>query len=508
MANKIQLRDYQIRGIEQLNNAIRRGNKRICWVFATGAGKSTITASYVKMCVNARKNVLFFVHSKELVAQFAQRLYRQFGINSGIIMAGVKPNRQLPVQVASVQTLVRRQLPQADIIFIDEAHRSKAKTYQKVIDNYLNAIIVGLTATPFRTDGQGLGDIFETIVHPVKIRELIQKGFLVPTKVYTSAQGVDMSGVKTIRGEYDNQEMMVRFSDNKVTSGVIQNYLKHAKDKKAIVFNVNVQHSIEMNALFNKQGITSAHIDGTTEKKTRDKIIRDFTIGKYKVLHNVKILTEGIDVPDTECVILNHATNSLGLYVQEVGRGLRPAKGKDNCIVLDHGDNTIRHGFVEDYDGVPFTLEGIDKVLKNKKEEALKTKVCNSCLTVNPSNQRHCKECNEPFPIKERTVEFTDGMEFIAIERDALIIDRLLNMPYEKIKGGVPASQLRLVAVLRGYQSKWWFHTAIDYRYVRVDKNHPNAFDQVLLLLKMEEIKAGTHELYKQIILMKMAKAA
>lgn len=508
MANKIQLRDYQIRGIEQLNDAIKLGNKRICWVFPTGAGKSTIASSYVKMCVNARKKVLFFVHSKELVVQFAQRLYKQFGIDSGIIMAGVKPSRQLPVQVASVQTLVRRQLPKADIIFIDEAHRSKAKTYQKVIDNYPNAIIVGLTATPFRTDGQGLGDIFETIVHPVKIRELIQKGFLVPTKVYTSAQGVDMSGVKTIRGEYDNQEMMVRFSDNKVTSGVIQNYLKHANGKKAIAFNVNVQHSIEMNALFNKQGIASAHLDGTTDKKTRERIVRDFSKGKYQVLQNVGLFIEGFDVPDTECVILNHATSSLGRYVQEVGRGLRPAKGKDNCTVLDHGDNTIRHGFVEDYDGLPFTLEGVDLKSKSKKKREAKTKVCDNCFAVNPNNQRNCRECNEPFPIKERTVEFTDGTEFIAIERDALIIDRLLNLPYKKIKGGIPASQLRLFAILRGYKSKWWFHTAIDYGYVQVNKSHPNAFDQVLLLLKMEEIKAGTHELYKQIRIMKVSKAA
>jgi len=236
-------------------------------------------------------------------------------------MAGIKAKRHLPVQVASIQTLVRRQLPDADIIFIDEAHRSKANTYKKVIEGYPNAIIVGLTATPFRADGQGLGDVYEDIVHPVKIRKLIEIGSLVPTKVFTALESVDMSDVRIIHGEYDNIEMQNRFTDSRVTSGVVQNYLKNAAGKKTICFNVNVEHSIEMNEIFNSHGIPSAHLDGTTDKAIRDQIVRDFSKGKYQILNNVGLFTEGFDVPDTECVILNRATKSIGLYVQMVGRG-------------------------------------------------------------------------------------------------------------------------------------------------------------------------------------------
>lgn len=513
MANDIKLRDYQANGVKMLNDAIRNGYKRICWVFPTGAGKSSVTSYYVKKCVQAGKRVLFFVHSKELVVQFGMRLSKQFHLNSGVIMAGVSPARHLPVQVASIQTLVRRAYPPADIIFIDEAHRSKANTYQKVIKNYPNAIIVGLTATPFRGDGKGLGDIFETIVHPVRIRDLIEKKYLVPTKVFASANAANMEGVMVKRGEYDTSEMQERFTDGTVTRGVIDNYLQHANGKKAIVFNVNVEHSKEMNDLFNEAGIQSAHLDGTTDKRIRDRVVKDFAKGKYKVLHNVGLFCEGFDVPDTECVILNRATKSLGLYCQMVGRVLRPIwnenytdwkrdengnYSKTHGIVLDHGDNTIRHGFVEDYDGIPFDLEGVKKAKRKKNDEdkVVKTKVCETCRNVNFKKAKICKHCDTAFPVRERTISFADGQEFVFMERNALIVDRLMKINPNDIKGKIPASQLRIYAMLKNYKRGWWFHNAIDLKYFDINKSHPAAFDQVRLLLEMEEIKSGTHDLY------------
>lgn len=507
----IKLRSYQENGIRMLNNSIREGNKKICWVFPTGAGKSTIASYYVKLCVKRGKRVLFFVHSKELVGQFSQRLRNQFNLSSGIIMAGVKQARDLPVQVASVQTLVRREYPPADIVFIDEAHRSKANTYKKIIEHYKDSIIVGLTATPFRGDGKGLKDIFEAIVHPVKIRDLIGYKFLVGTKVFASKDKVNMHGVKIVRGDYDTKEMKEKFSDGAVTRGVIDNYKQHAYGKKAIVFNVNVEHSIEMNDMFNKAGIPSAHLDGTTDKKTRARIVKDFANGKYLVLHNVGLFTEGFDVPDTEVVILNRATQSLGLYVQMVGRGLRPVWNSDysdhkrdsegnllkpKCIVLDHGDNTFRHGFVEDYDSIPFSLDGQKKKRGKKKDGEAKTKECPRCHGMNHIAVRVCKHCDIEFPIKERKVTFTDGKEFVLLDRNAHIVDRLMNLPHNRIVGKIPISQLRICSLVKGYKRGWWFFTAIDHQYVKVDKNHPAAFEQVRTILELEEIKAGTHELY------------
>ena len=149
---KTSLRPYQIMAINGLYQAIKEGHKRIILALPTGGGKSTVTAAVVYECVKYKKKVGFIVHSKELVVQFAQRLWNQFGIRSGIIMSGVETTPAEPVQVSSLMTLVRRKVPDCDIIFIDECHRSKANSYQKIIEQYPDAILVGLTATPLRPD--------------------------------------------------------------------------------------------------------------------------------------------------------------------------------------------------------------------------------------------------------------------------------------------------------------------------------------------------------------------
>ncbi len=456
---------------------------------------STICSAYIRKCLAANKRVLFFVHSKELVQQFALRLKNQFGIPSGIIMAGVTPFRNRPVQVASVQTLVRRKLPPADIIFIDECHRSKAKTYLKIIEQYPKAIIVGLTATPFRGDGKGLGDIFDTIVQPVRIRELIKLGYLVPTKVFSPKESADMTNVRTVRGDFDLNEMYSKFSEVSVIRGVVENYLKHANGKKAIVFNVNIEHSQEICEEFKRHGIAAAHLDGTTNKKLRTRIVHLFKIGKVQVLCNVALFCEGFDIPDTECVIINRATKSKGLYVQIVGRGLRPANGKEYCIVLDHGGNTLRHGFVEDYDGVPFSLEGEQRL--NEEEDEKKVKECPSCAAIMKRYQRKCDNCDFEFPVKQRTIKFGDGQEFTFLDREATILERLHGIPHHKVARNVPLSQLRIYGLLKGYKNGWWFHTAIDDGYLEdIDKAHNDAFGSVRFRCRLAEIEGGTHELY------------
>lgn len=461
---------------------------------------STIASRFVKACVANDKRVLFFVHSKELVQQFSARLRNQFHILSGVIMAGVDPRYYEKVQVASVQTLVRRKLPPADVVIIDETHRAKANTYQKIIKQYPDAVLIGLTATPFRTDGKGLGDIFEDIVQPVKIRKLIDDGYLVGTEVFVPKDSVKMDGVRTVAGDWDKKEMANRFGDVSVVKGVVENYQKHAAGKKTIVFNVNVEHSKEVCEKFNAAGIRAEHLDGTTSKEIRTRIVRAFSEGKIQVLCNVNLFTEGFDVPDTEAVILNRATQSLGLYVQMVGRGLRPASGKDKCIVLDHGENTIRHGFVEDYDSAPFKLQVTEKKGKKKKKQEDKTKPCPKCDYVVPFFDPKCVKCGYEFPRKERKVTFGEGTEFIALDREAMIIERLVKIPYKKAVGTIPLSQLRIFAVLRGYKQGWWFHAAIDEGYLPdIEKDHPNAFSEVKFRIELAEAEAGTSDLYKRL---------
>ena len=491
------LRDYQVEAIRLLNDSIRAGNKRIILCVPTGGGKSTLASSYTKLCVRHQKRVLFMVHSKELVQQFADRLRTQFNMSSGVIMAGITPDRQKPVQVASVQTLVNRNKPDADIVFIDECHRSKAKTYQKILDFYPSAIIVGLTATPFRADGKPLGDIFEDIVRPIKINDLIERGYLVGTKVVAPKESVDMAGVKTVAGEFHKGQMQEKFEDGAVTRGVVKNYLDRAKGKKAIVFNCSVDHSKEMHERFTQAGVKSAHIDGETDKKQRAKIVQDFAEGRIDVLNSIDIFTEGFDIPATEVVILNRATKSEGLYVQMVGRGLRPAANKSECLVLDHGGNTMRFGYVEDYDQVQFSLGG-------KKKSIGKGNKCKACgvgiMRYDSGSQKFvCPSCGNEYEIqKERKQKFSAECEFEVLERDAVMAKRLFSMPNWKAKEKLPLSQLRLYQTLKGYKKGWVFHAALEH-FDDINEDTPDIWKILNYRLKMAELEANTYHLYQDL---------
>lgn len=492
------LRDYQNEAIRLLHESIRGGHKRIICCVPTGGGKSTIFSYWTKLCVKNKKRGLFMVHSKELVEQFSARLRNQFNLSSGVIMAGAKPDPSKPVQVASVQTLARRKKPDVDFVIIDECHRSNASTYKKIIEYYPDAIIVGLTATPFRGDGKPLGDIYTDIVHPIKIRQLIEMGFLVPTRVAAPENSVSMDGVKIVRGDFDSKEMGRRFKDGAITRGVVENYLHYAKGKKAIVFNCDVAHSKEMHERFLAAGVRSAHADGTTPKDERERIVKGFASGKYEVLNSVAIYTEGFDIPDTECVILNRATNSEGLYIQMVGRGLRPAKGKEECLVIDHGGNTLRFGYVEDYDQAPFSLEEKKKASK----KAMKCKQCNTGIMKYDPKSKHfiCSDCGHSYNTeKKRSRTFSDGQEFAILDRDVVLVERLIKMQHSRALKRLPPSQYRLYALLRGYKPGWWFHKAIEQLYSDIHKDDPQAWQKVKHRLEMEELQNDTFRIYQEI---------
>lgn len=406
----IQNRQYQTDARIQLYNEIRKGYKRIVLCMPTGAGKTTTAGTIINQCVLGGKRVLICIHSEELVKQFANRLYTQFDLMSGVIMAGHKPNYSYKCQVASIQSLIRRQFPEADIIFIDEGHRSRASTYKKILDSYPDSVIkVALTATPFRGDGKSLGEMFDTIVQPVSTLELIKMGHLVPTDVYgpMDERRVNLIGVGTRMGDFNKGQLYDRYHDVGLYKGVVDNYLKNGQGKQGICFNVNIEHSINTNKEFQDAGIASEHVDGKMVKSKRRLYYNAFVKGEIKMIHNVALYTEGVDVPACEVVILNRATKSLNLYVQMVGRAARPAPNKTHAIVLDHGDNTDRFGFWEFYDDHKFDLEkpkppGEKKVLECQCGKILSKKDldCPSCGEM--INPEPCANCFEETPKAEK----------------------------------------------------------------------------------------------------------
>lgn len=443
------LRDYQNNAIEQLRDGFRQGHRAQLLVLPTGAGKTTVASKLIHGAVEQTNRVLFMAHRKELVEQAKERLH-QFGIKPGVIMSGWKQRANMAVNVASVQTLLRRELPDAKIIVVDEAHHSISASFKKLLEQYPSSAIIGLTATPYRLDGKGLGDIYTNIIAPISLAELTERGFLVPARYVGSK--MDMSGVKTTGGDYDVHQMHSMFDKKEIYAGVVEHYKQFAPNTKAIVFNVDVKHSEKMRDTFLESGIAAAHVDGETPPLERSRILAAFKEGRFQVLCNVNILTEGFDLPAIETVVLNRATKSKSLYLQMVGRGLRPAPGKSHCTVIDQGGNVWDHGPVDMEE--EYTLESVKK---KKMQQAAPVKACPQCWFIQHVGARDCRECGHTFTvhITERELpkaEFTDITDFIPKQAKVKIP---LPDHLRKSWSDMTEEELKEVAEIRGYKPGW-----------------------------------------------------
>jgi superfamily II DNA or RNA helicase len=363
----ITLRPYQTEGIRKIFeawNPAKLNHKNVLFQMPTGTGKTTVFSEIVRKATLKKKKVLLVVHRTELVEQIADRL-SQFGVEVGVISAKQKANPQYDVQVATIQTLSRRHYPPADIVIIDECHHSKASTYKALWDIYPDARFLGVTATPTRINGEGFDDLFEILIPLGELRSFIEKGYLAPMK-HLVGSIPDLSKVKQRMKDYDIEMLRNVMLDNSLMANLIDSYNKFAKGKKIIVFAVDIGHSKEIVERYLAAGIPAAHVDATTPKNERTKILTKFKTGEILVLSNVDIVSEGFDVPDCEAVQLARPTKSLVLYLQQVGRCMRPAAGKAYGLVLDNAGLWLEHGL--SYIDREWTLEGMKKDKKKHHE--------------------------------------------------------------------------------------------------------------------------------------------
>lgn len=391
------LRPYQLRAVEDLRAKVREGFPSAVLVAPTGAGKTTIAAHIIHGAVRNGRRVIFLAHRKELIDQCSARLDAH-GIDHGIIKAGNRRRNSLPVQVASVQTLVNRvkpvdqgELPMgpkypADLFIIDECHRAQATSYKKCLEAYPKAFVLGLTATPYRTDGRGLGDLFSVLVQASTPAELTKMGFLVPARVFTTPLLPDFSKLKHKAGEFDNASVELAMDKTALIGDIYENWKARAADRKTVVFASSRRHASHILEQFTSRGEAIAYVDGETEEAERDARLRDLAEGRLQLIVNVGILTEGWDCPAVSCVVLARPTESCGLYLQMAGRALRPAPGKVDCIILDHGGNTLRHGFVTDER--EYDLAGTKR---GSTGDTSSITVCQQCFAVH--NEPACPAC-------------------------------------------------------------------------------------------------------------------
>jgi len=296
------------------------------------------------------------------------RKLAEFKMPHGVLMAQKSPNAMASTQVASIQTFnarIEREdfiKPIATLIILDEAHRSISNSFKKLIDQYPEAFIVGLTATPIRADGKGLGGIYDELVECGSIRSLTKQGYLVKNRIIAPSIP-DLQSIRIVAGDYDKGQLNQKMNNPKLVGDIVSHWVKHGENRPTVVFASSIAHSKYISNIFNHNGIPSGHIDGVMDEIERERQLQRLKNDEIKVLCNCMVLTEGWDEPKVSCVILARPTKSYGMYLQMIGRSLRPYPNKVDTLIIDHSGAVYEHGFPED---VPkWTLKDTTKKEKN-----------------------------------------------------------------------------------------------------------------------------------------------
>lgn len=313
---------------------------------------TVIAAHIVQSAIAKSKRVLFLAHRRELIDQCAAKL-RDLGIwDYNVVLSGHPHSRNpdAPVQIASIQTLIRREYPPADLVVIDECHHAASGSYQTLLKNYPDAYVLGLTATPERLDGKGLDSIFHDLLNVATVPELVDSGFLVapqcmgPSQEAVAQLKAALSSVKQRGGDYADDQLADAMDSPSLVGDIVSHWQEWGIGQKTIVFAAGVEHSKHIVKQFQSAGIAAAHLDGTMSLPEREGILNAWRGDEIDVVSNCQILTEGFDFPDLSCCILARPTKSVALYLQMVGRVLRTAPGKSGAIILDHAGNVVEHG--------------------------------------------------------------------------------------------------------------------------------------------------------------------
>jgi DNA repair protein RadD len=413
----VQLRSYQLQAIASVRIAVMQANRALL-VMPTGSGKTVVFSEICRLANDKGKKVLILVHRRELVTQASDKLTKA-GVQHGIIAAGFDPSDR-PVQVASVQTLIRRLNSGTftpDLIIIDEAHHAVAGSWDKIIGHFTDAKIIGVTATPSRLDGRGLGSHFSTLVSGPSVEQLTKLGFLSPHRVFAPPVIADLSNVKTRAGDYANDQLSEAMDRPTITGDAIGHYRRLADGLPAIAFCCSIAHAKSVCESFNKAGYRAKLVTGNMPMEERDEAISGLADGRTQVLCSVDVVSEGTDVPAVSAAILLRPTQSEALYLQQVGRILRPKPGKI-AIVLDHVGSTLKHGFVDD-----LRKWSLDSKPRRKNFEGVPSvRQCPICFAAFRP-QPVCPMCGHEFPVKpkrqltEREGELREMRRQDAIER-------------------------------------------------------------------------------------------
>lgn len=460
----IQLRPHQADLITNTRKAMSE-HKSVLLYMAPGGGKTVVAAYMAKGVQDKGKRAIFACHRDAILNQTA-KTFDQFGIDYGFIAAGY-PESYKSVYVASIDTLHKR-LTETDMLVVDEAHGSGAKTWNDIIQHYRDAgaYIIGLSGSPCRLDGKPLRAAFDCMVMGPQPRWLIENGYLSEYKAY-AAKRYDLSGLHTRDGDYLQAELDERFNRPSIIGDAVDTWRQYADGLRTVAYCFSIKHSHAVVEAFNAASVPAAHMDGNTPKKEQRRIIEAFADGEIKVLSSVEILTTGFDLSaqvgrdvPIEAVSLLRPTQSLALAVQMMGRGLRykpyPA------VILDHAGVIATHGLpCQDRE---WSLDGH---APNKKPAGgvIATCICQECFAVfRPSYA--CPYCSAVREIDGRKIDIKEGelAEINILAARQAVVDAQAEAARKaaRIKQGRAKTieDLKAIANEKGYKMGWVWRMA------------------------------------------------
>ena len=394
---------HQTAAIESLRQALRSGNRRPVIQAPTGFGKTLLAAWIIQGALAKSNRVIFTCPAISLIDQTAREFHREGITQVGIMQAnhpGTDPTQ--PVQICSVQTLVRRKIPAASLVIVDECHRMhKGVTAWMGWEEWAKVPFVGLSATPWT---KGLGKLYDGLIIASTTRELIEKGFLSPYRAFAPAHP-DLTGVKTVAGDYHEGQLSAAMQKKTLVGDIVTTWLARAADRPTFVFAVDCAHARAIQRSFEQAGVECGYLDAHSTREEREEVRKAFALFTMRVVVNVGILTTGIDW-DVRCIVLARPTKSEILYVQIMGRGLRNALGKTDLLILDHSDTTLRLGFV---DQIHHDELNDGRIKETPEKTEPKPRECPECAYLSPAGSAKCESCGYEFPHRLANVETVGG---------------------------------------------------------------------------------------------------
>jgi DNA repair protein RadD len=395
---------HQIKAIYLLRDRIAARKRRLMLQIATGGGKTRMAAEIIRMAREKGNRVVFVVPAIDLIDQTVEAFAREGICDVGVIQADhPMTDYSQPVQIASVQTLARRKLPDTDMVIVDEAHRTF-----RIIFEWMKAepdmVFIGLSATPW---AKGLGKHYDELIIAATTKELIAEGVLSDFRVYAPSHP-DLTGVRTVAGDYHEGDLSEAMDKPQLTADVVSTWLKLGENLPTLCFGVDRAHAKSLCKQFQLAGVSAVYVDAYTSREERNAYKEAFQAGRVKVIVNVGVMTTGVDL-DVRCLILARPTKSEMLYVQIIGRALRRAEGKDAAIILDHSDTTLNLGFVTDIHH-PDLDNGRERKSSGatRERKAPQPKECTACTYLKPAGVHKCPACGFA-PEKQPTIECADG---------------------------------------------------------------------------------------------------